>query len=612
MLQRRSALLAACACSFLVVAASAVDTGPGGAFIVGPNLNVDRAMSHAARLAGGEVAVFGGHGDGYEALDTAEILDPTATSGAWTQVRMVHAHDAPYFARLADGRFLIAGGASQVGASTYADAEIFDPVARTFVATDSCVAPRSGGTAATLADGRVLLVGAWNDLSAASSTGEVFDPADHADSATGTFSITGALSVPRAYPTVVPTPDGGALVIGGVHPVPGDARRLTSIEVWDAPSRVFQYGRDNLIPTESGWEPAPAYDAYRPVEEQRIFDGRYLFFATRTGPVATEQTLFTVDAATNAVELFPTTPDLPSAETAELVAAFVDASGETARLFLRDRSGSAPFERFQFATLTLRTGELDVPTGWFVPPGDHAPVSGGQSMAVGGRIVLAGGPDLSNTDGAHNSARTLVVGPPAPPLAPPEAPVAVTVEVAGAADVRISWTDASDRESGWHVERKAVLAADWSPLDDAAANATSQIDSGVARGPSFHYRVASFNAAGASAWVETTVPAAILAGKLTAAKRLALGTVKVGVARSKKLTVTNADKRAPLMVGLSGTTGPFSAALASPLVVPPRKRVTIVVSVLAPAKGRQSGALTLWTSDAAKPAYVVSLTAKAK
>ncbi|MCE9636834.1 MAG: fibronectin type III domain-containing protein [Planctomycetes bacterium] len=569
-------------------------------------------MAHAARLASGEVAVFGGHSDAFETVDTVEVLDPAAPADGWTSITMQHGHDIPYFARLADGKFLIAGGALPGAVPAYADAEIFDPVARTFTETDACLAPRCGGTAATLTDGRVLLVGAWDDVKGASSTGEFFDPADHTDTPTGTFSITGSLNVSRAYPTVVPTTDGGALVIGGVNPVPGDSYRIRSIETWDATTRVFGYVRDDLFAAESGWEPTPGYDNYRPVEEQRIYDGRYLFSALKPGGGPTAQTLYTVDGATGAVERYTTTPDLPTTADAELITTLVDTTGETARLLLRDATGTAPFERFQFATLTLRTGVLARPTGWFVPPGDHAPVSGGQTMTTGGRIVLAGGPDLSNPDGSHNSGMALVVTDPTPPVLPPQPPQAVTAVVSGPTQVAVRWTDASDRETGWHVERRTAGLTTWLPMGDAPADATSLLISPVPRGQPFNFRVASFNTAGASVWIETTPPVTIEGGKASAPKRLDFGAVKAEVAKVKKLWITNTDKRVPLTVGVTSVTGPFSVGLASGIVIAPRKRASIDVTVLAPSKGSQAGLLTLWTTDVNKPACVLKLAAKAK
>jgi len=96
--------------------------------------------------------------------------------------------------RLRDGRVLICGGTAtgQVG-GILASAELYDPAARTFTATGSMTVPRAGQTITMLRDGRVLVTGGVKNVGFRSelASAEIYDPAS------GTFSATGSMSVPR-------------------------------------------------------------------------------------------------------------------------------------------------------------------------------------------------------------------------------------------------------------------------------------------------------------------------------------------------------------------------------------------------------------------------------
>ncbi len=77
--------------------------------------------------------------------------------------------------------------------------------------------PRSGHTATRLLDGRVLVVGGFNDTGVL-NTAEIFDPA------TKTWTMVAAMRVPRARHTATLLPDGTVFVAGGAtgldHPAP--------------------------------------------------------------------------------------------------------------------------------------------------------------------------------------------------------------------------------------------------------------------------------------------------------------------------------------------------------------------------------------------------------
>ena len=75
---------------------------------------------------------------------------------------MSEARDGHTAAALRDGRVLVVGGVGADGESL-ASAEVFDPVAGAWSATEAMDQPRSMHTATPLPDGRVLIVGGTRD-----------------------------------------------------------------------------------------------------------------------------------------------------------------------------------------------------------------------------------------------------------------------------------------------------------------------------------------------------------------------------------------------------------------------------------------------------------------
>ena len=107
---------------------------------------------------------------------------------------------------LTDGRVLVTAGCST-------EAELYDPATGSFTPTGFLAEVRGGKTATLLADGRVLIAGGYNCASAGKdglwASAELYDPA------TGTFSPTGSMSVPRELHTATLLPDGHVLITGG-------------------------------------------------------------------------------------------------------------------------------------------------------------------------------------------------------------------------------------------------------------------------------------------------------------------------------------------------------------------------------------------------------------
>ncbi len=114
--------------------------------------------------------------------------------------------------QLTDGRILIAGGTDKSGQHYLTSAEIYDPATFKFAPTGSMLEGRESQTAILLPDGKVLIAGGDRGTGAAEdilSTAELYDPA------TGKFTATGRLTMPRTSFDDILLPDGRVLLIGG-------------------------------------------------------------------------------------------------------------------------------------------------------------------------------------------------------------------------------------------------------------------------------------------------------------------------------------------------------------------------------------------------------------
>lgn len=237
-----------------------------------PVLNLPKARGRfaAVPLADGQALITGGANAEGVSFSSTYIFDPLTAN--WRSTGLLGtARTEPAAAVLQDGRVLIAGGyyldASRASSDTaefarfepqagddarvplanidpihfapaLATAELYDPSTRTWSPTGALVYARARAGAATLADGRVLIVGppVDNVLRAqdywmvpidanASRTTEVYDPG------TGRFSLAGELppvdyaslagldlddpsDVVEAMGSLVALPDGDALLVG--------------------------------------------------------------------------------------------------------------------------------------------------------------------------------------------------------------------------------------------------------------------------------------------------------------------------------------------------------------------------------------------------------------
>ncbi|QKZ13136.1 fibronectin type III domain-containing protein [Spirosoma sp. KUDC1026] len=94
------------------------------------------------------------------------------------------------------------------------------------------------------------------------------------------------------------------------------------------------------------------------------------------------------------------------------------------------------------------------------------------------------------------------------PDAPPAAPTRLTATAVSNSQINLSWTDGSDNETGFELERSPD-GTTWTKVADLPANATTYQNTGLTPNVWYYYRVRAVNAVGQSAYsniADTSTP----------------------------------------------------------------------------------------------------------
>jgi hypothetical protein len=187
------------------------------AFASAGRMRVGRVLHSASRLSDGRVLLAGGIADN---TPSAELYDP-ATGMFFVTGNMVSPRGLFFVAAvLSNGKVLFAGGTGNAG-SAIATAEVYDPAIGTFFPVGAMNSPRQGFAGVTLQDGTVLLCGGSYP---GSFLAELFRPG------TGTFEGIGSMTGDFVSGhTATLLADGRVLVIGGWN---NDSTILASAELY--------------------------------------------------------------------------------------------------------------------------------------------------------------------------------------------------------------------------------------------------------------------------------------------------------------------------------------------------------------------------------------------
>ncbi len=212
------------------------------------SMNTARSNMTSTLLSNGKVLVVGGYNTN-GSLVSAEVYDPG--SGTWSETGSMTAARSGYTATLlASGKVLVAGGFDSNRNNNLASAELYDPASGSWSLTGSMNDARWDHTATLLLNGKVLVTG--GDYGRA----ELYDPAS------GKWTLTGNLNVTRySGQSATLLPNGKVLVAGGYigyrsyqHANPYRAFPLrtdtTSAELYDPASGSWTQTGSMTMPRE--------------------------------------------------------------------------------------------------------------------------------------------------------------------------------------------------------------------------------------------------------------------------------------------------------------------------------------------------------------------------
>jgi uncharacterized protein YjdB len=203
-------------------------------FAATPNaMNVPRWLHTATLLNDGTVLIAGGSGLSNETtLNTAEIYDPVAGTFMLLVNTLNTARVGHTATLLSNGQVLIVGGYDP-STGLISDAELYDPVSQVFIDLGNTNSPRFHHAVTLLQNGQVLITGGQTDPipSGAYNTAEIFNPT------TWTFtSVSSNMTSGREGHAATLLNDGTVLITGG--DVPGSGS-LSTAEIYNPSSGAF-------------------------------------------------------------------------------------------------------------------------------------------------------------------------------------------------------------------------------------------------------------------------------------------------------------------------------------------------------------------------------------
>ena len=194
-------------------------------------------LDHTATLLQNDKVLIAG-GD----FPDAELYDPVDRTFQITGALPSYGLRGATATLLQNGKVLFAGGMGSQQTAT-----LYDPQTGNFNPTDSLGVPHSFHTATLLPDGRVLIAGGQDQNGLQThAVCEIYDPQSE------TFSLTDSLDVDRSSHTATLLSNGHVLIAGGFQTsTPGNGIYITSCEISDPVSGVFSLAQ-NLISPRTG------------------------------------------------------------------------------------------------------------------------------------------------------------------------------------------------------------------------------------------------------------------------------------------------------------------------------------------------------------------------
>ncbi|HOM74744.1 MAG TPA: fibronectin type III domain-containing protein, partial [Fervidobacterium sp.] len=85
-------------------------------------------------------------------------------------------------------------------------------------------------------------------------------------------------------------------------------------------------------------------------------------------------------------------------------------------------------------------------------------------------------------------------------LDPPQPPTGLTAEALSSTQIKLTWQDKSENETGFKIERKLHSSTEWKETAEASANATTFTDTRLDSNTAYDYRIRAYNSYGYSGY----------------------------------------------------------------------------------------------------------------
>jgi DNA-binding beta-propeller fold protein YncE len=185
-------------------------------------------------------------------------------------------------------------------------------------------------------------------------------------------------------------------------------------------------------------------------------------------------------------------------------------------------------------------------------------------------------------------------------FSPPESPDHLTVIAVSSTQLRLSWSDNSDDEDAFEIERKTG-AGPFTSLGVVGANVISVVDNSVRQGEVYSYRVRAISALGRSVFsneIEIGVP---VDGRLRVKPLLLMPATPVGDANTRSLLIENVGTGA-LTCNVGNLTAPFAVVSGGGrFVLGPGQSQAVAIRFTPRTEGAFAGSLRIECNDLARP-----------
>jgi subtilisin family serine protease/fibronectin type 3 domain-containing protein len=199
------------------------------------------------------------------------------------------------------------------------------------------------------------------------------------------------------------------------------------------------------------------------------------------------------------------------------------------------------------------------------------------------------------------------------PMPLPAAPSGLTAVLDSATSITLTWTDASNNESNFRIERRTTGA--FAEITSVGANIKTYRNTALAPNTTYSYRVRASNTGGNSPYSNTagaTTPRT-LGGKLSAPTAVDFGKVKRKKTKTLTITLRNVHATELLKVSVIAPAAPFKVVSGgTEVTLQPGAQQLVQVSFRPTKKKSYKATLTIRSSEVGKPTWPIHLTGKGK